>query len=396
MARYTDPFLNAIMTSHQISVRAELTPINGEPICSLPLVSGSVSADRNALVRRSAQFTVDPTLAPTSTLDRLTPYGAQVRIWRGIRYTNATVEDYPIFTGRVESVDNAIDGVTVRCMDHNADIVDAKFANPSDGVATYNELCYSEARRFIRQVFPTATVRIETPSLAKVTRAMTVERERTELLNLLCTPMGAEWYADFSGVFHIRTLPAVITPTTQPTWIIDSGDRGVTVDRTATLDRVDVYNQVIVEGEAIGGALGAYGEWHVPGPGESGYDPNNPMSFGGPFGKVAGFFSGQAVNTTADANALAKTLCLNSIAKTRSVTVTCIPNPKLGLGDVVRIFGLSAGIDGMYFVQSIDMPLGPDEAMQVILNESLEVGVTGEVVPQHLMSMRIPEGAQWP
>src|SRR4029453_17742933 len=91
------------------------------------------------------------------------------------------------------------------------------------------------------------------------------------------------------------------------------------------------------------------------------------------FGKVTAFFTGQPVNSTQAALDLAKVLCLNSIAKTPSIQVTCEPNPKLRLGEVVRVYGLSEGIDGMYYVQQFEMPLGPDDAMTMSLNESVEL-----------------------
>lgn len=400
MTRYVDPFLEALMYSHSVNVRGELWPVGAVRGLPLAIASGSVSCDRNAVVRRTAQLTVDPTFAPASIHDQLTPYGAQVKLWRGIRYINGAVEEYPIFSGRVESVDNAIEGVQLRASDRAADVVDAKFEKSSDGIAFYGTgttLVTAEARRFIQGAFLTApTVTITVPSTvppnAYVARAMTNDQERADLISVLCTAASAEWYADPTGVFYISPLPAVISPTTQPVWIVDSGDGGVTVDRAATLDRQGVYNSVVVDGEAVGGEVGAHDSWHVPGPGEPEFDPNNPMYYGGPYGKVTGFFSGQTARSTLEAKELAKQLCLNSIAKTRSIQVTCVPNPKLRLGDVVRVYGLTEGIDGMYFVQAMEIPLGPDDPMTMTLSESIEL-TTSSYQPA---KNRLPEGATWP
>jgi hypothetical protein len=395
MTRYSDPFLEALMYSHQVSVRGELWPIGAVRGLPLAIVSGSVSADRNAVVRRTAQLTVDPTFAPASIHDALTPYGAQVKIWRGIRYINGAVEEYPIFNGRVESVDNSIDGIAIRCSDAAADIADAKFTTPAEGVAYYGTgttKVTDEAKKFIQQVIPGATVTIRSTSTAYVSRAMTNDQDRADLITTLVSAAGAEWYADPTGIFYIDPLPAIISPDTLPVWIVDSGDVGVTVDRAATMDRQGVYNQVVVDGEAVGGTQGAHNFWHVPGQGEPEFDPDNPMYYGGPFGKVTGFFTGQPVNSTQAALDLAKVLCLNSIAKTRSIQVTCVPNPKLRLGEVVRVYGLSEGIDGMYYVQQFEMPLGPDDAMTMSLNESVELTPAS----YRMADRRIPEGASWP
>lgn len=395
MPRYTDPFLEALMYSHQVNVRAELWPVGAVRGLPLAIASGSVTADRNAVVRRTTQLVVDPAFAPASIRDALTPYGAQLRIWRGIRYINGAVEEYPVFQGRVESVDNAIEGVTVRASDRAADIVDAKFTSPAEGVATYNVNVTAEASRLIKAVLPTATVTIESTSQVKTTRAQVSEQERADLITMLVTSAGAEWFADTSGIFHIPPLPAVITASTLPVWIVDSGDLGVSIARAATMDRQGVYNQVVVDGEATGGTVGAHGFWHVPAPGEPGHDPTNPMYYGGPFGKVTGFFTGQPVTSTQAAIDLAKTLCLNSIAKTRSITVSCVPNPKLGLGQVVRVYGLDEGIDGMYFVQTIELPLDPDTEMSLSLSENVEE-TTSPLGGYRSAGRRLPEGVTWP
>lgn len=400
MARYPDPFRNALMTSHELYVRGELWAVGASKALPVLFANGSVSADRNANVRRTAQLTVDPNLAPSKVTDALTPYGSIIKLFRGLRYVDGTSEEYAIFYGRVEAIDDSLDGLTVRCSDRAADIVDARFGEqgryaaytpPPPGV-----LCRDFAKTLITEVLPTAVVHIATTSPATTTRAMFWERERGDALNDLCTAMGAEWSADSAGEFWLAPLPAAIDDTTQPVWIVDSGDSGVVISRNHTMDRQGVFNEIFVTGEAIGGDHGAPGYWRDdPAPPYNG-DPNSPTRWGGPFGKVPGFYTGQAARSTDEANAVARRIGLQAISKTRSIQVTCVVNPMLRLGDVILVAGVTEGVNGMYYVQSMDIPLEPESPMSMVLSQSLGADASHSEFGYRPAAIRIPEGWQWP
>lgn len=387
-ARYPDMFRNALMTSHEMTLRGELWPVGANAATVVEFASGSVSCDRNAMVRRSANVNVDPRLAPQAVTDALTPYGALMKIFRGVRYANGQVEEYPIFHGRIEAVDDSLDSLSVRCSDRAADIVDARF-DIKGRTAPYNVACKDFAVTLITEVLPGVVVHVNTASTALTTRAMSWDRERGDALNDLSTAMGAEWYADTNGEFYIANLPAAITDTTPAVWVVDSGDSGVTVGRTQSMDRQGVFNEVYVTGEAVGGPLGAQGHWIDA-------NPSSPTRYGGPFGKVPTFYTGQAAHSTAEANDVAQRIGLQLISKARAVQVTCVPNPQLRLGDVVRVQGLSTGIDGMYYVQSMDIPLDAESPMTMVLGKSLTPDPSLGVHGYRDAALRVPVGVQWP
>lgn len=392
MSRYTDPFLNALMYSHQIVVRGELW-YNNALVGPIDIVGGSVNADRAGSVRRTAQLQLDAgVLDDPVTGPRLDPYGSRVKLFRGIRYAAGAVEEVQVFFGRIDAVEVRLDGIAVRCSDLAADVVDARFLTPMSpsrlaGAPTTLLGCI---KALVNDVHPgmgwnTSGV---TATTATVNPATTWSQERGDALDSLCTQLqgGCEWYIDVDGTAHVHPLPAVITAGTPAVWILDTGDLGVLVDRTATVDRQGVYNGVAVTGEPIGGTQPAEGTWTDTTPGSS-------TLWGGPFGKVVAYYTGQQLspNTTAEAQKLAQTLGVNSIASVRNLTATCIPNPKLRLGDVVRVFSASADIDGMYFVQNFTLPLDPEQAMTVTLYAALEQAGT----QWRDAELRIPEGATW-
>ncbi len=128
--RYADKFLNALMDPHHIYLDAQLW-YNDALVGTLPLVSGSVNADRAGDVRRTASLSLDPSILSDSTLAaRLNPKGSIVKLWRGVRYPDSTGESYQIFTGRTDSVQTSMDQVNVNCSDMGAFVTDARFTAP--------------------------------------------------------------------------------------------------------------------------------------------------------------------------------------------------------------------------------------------------------------------------
>jgi len=302
-------------------------------------------------------------------------------------------EEYQVFYGRVDQLEDSLQTLTLRASDAASEIIDARFettkwAGEYGAIGTLT--CAQCAKAVINEVLPAANVLIEQQPTnpnkdLKVTADTNWERERSDALDQLSTSIGAEWFADMFGQFHIRDLPAVVSATTPIAWIIDSGDSGVMVNRTSVNDRQCVYNNVVVISEPFNGVEPARGN-------AKDTDSNSPTFYGGPFGKITGFYEGQQVTSNAGANALAQQLLQQNLSSVKSVSVECVANPKIQLADVVRVFDPRNNIDAMYFVQSFELPLDPESLMTMTLysaRKQLAVGVYGD------MPRGIPEGASW-
>lgn len=408
MARYADAFLDALTFPHQITVRGELW-YNNALVGPIDVANGSINCDRSGSVRRTAQITLDPSVLKSTLLaPRLKPYGSRIKLWRGIRYATGATDEVQCFYGRIDAVNASVkQGVDLTCSDLAADVVDARFLDPNPMrpllLPTPNTTKLDCIKRLIEDVLPELkqpggwnTTGITDTGVVRSGTAWA--QERGDALDSLCTQLnaGSEWYIDMNGVGNVHPLPAVISSGTPSVWIIDSGDVGVIVEQVATLDRQSVFNGISVEGEPIGGETPAQGIWKDD-PAYGG-DPNSPTKWGGPYGKVTGYYQGMQLdpNTTAGANALAKSLGLNSIASVQSLAVTCIPNPKLKLGDVVSIYTGNLDFDGVYFVQNMVLPLDPESPMTMTVYRTVQLGTTRDT--EHgwrFADWRIPEGSTW-
>lgn len=382
MSRYSDRYLNALMAPHKMTSRAELY-FGGGKVGDLQLVEGLVNADRGSLVRRTFEGTLDPTNAPASLTDKLTPYGSQLKVFRGIEYNDTTIDEFPVFYGRVESVDFGLNGVTVRCADLAADVVDTRFEVPRTG--TRGAQIRHFMRDLIQEAVPGVTVDILTTDTSTITTPSVWDRERSEALQSLAPSISSEWFAMADGTFQIAPLPAV-QASPVAVWIVDSGDIGVAIERLTVLDRADVYNSVVVNGEPSDSTPAVYAVARDT-------NPASPTRWGGPFGKVPAFFSSGVLTSTAQAQATANALLVSAIAGTRSVEVRCVPNAKLRLGDVVFISTGQAGFDGMYYANAFTLPAGPGEPMTMVCDVVLTTTVAGDIVDAPVV---FGEGISWP
>lgn len=384
MARYTDRFLEALMYSHRMTARAELF-YGGAKVADIDLSSsdGSVSADRGAITRRTFTATLDPRQIPTSVTDRITPYGSQLKVWRGIQYNDFAVEEYPVFFGRIDSIDFSRDTFKVTCSDMASQVADTRFESPR--TATRGAQITSQMRDLILEAVPGATINITANSTATITTPAVWDRERTEALDNLGFSIGAEWYAMADQSWAISALPASV-PSGAASWIIDSGDTGVTISRATNLDRSTVFNAVVVNGEPADQGTPAYGVARDT-------NASSPTVWGGAFGKVPTFFSSQFVSTNAQAVTTAQSLLGQVIAGTRSVNIECVPNPKVALADVVMVFNDQKGFDGLYYVQSFALPINPGSAMSIVCHTALDPSVNGDLVDAPVI---LAEGITWP
>lgn len=382
--RYTDRFLNSLMYPHQMTARAELFYGGGKVgDFDLSSSSGEVTADRNAITRRTFSATVDPKMTPKSLTDRLTPYGSQIKVFRGIRYNDNTVEEYPIFFGRIDSLDFSRDSMAIKASDRAADVADTRFEVPR--VATAGAQVRNQMRDLITEAVVGATVNITTPNASTITTPAVWDRERTEALDNLGYTIGAEWYAMPDETWAISPLPAS-TASGPAIWVIDSGDIGVAVARQTNLDRGNVFNAVVVNGEPPDGVPPAYGVARDT-------NPASPTVWGGAYGKIPMFFSSQFITTNAQAVSVAQALLGESVAGTRAVSVQCIPNPKLRLADVVMISTGQTGFDGLYYVQSFTLPVDPYSPMSIVCNVALNPAANGELFDAPIA---FAEGISWP
>jgi len=166
-------------------------------------------------------------------------------------------------------------------------------------------------------------------------------------LTALEQSVGGESYFDANGDFVFAQKPGEDEPVV---WTIDAGLEGTMVGARESQDRTGVYNGVLVQGQSTADtppitALATFD------------NPDSPIRWGGPFGKVALISQSQSVQTVEQAAATAQALLRLRLMQTRSLELTAAPNPALEAGDTVRIV-FPDGRDEHHLLDAVQTDVG--------------------------------------
>lgn len=341
-------FLPALASSHQVTTEVRLVRTDGV-IELLDHIGGSVAVDRGSAVRRTCTVTVpDPALIPRTAADKISIYGAQLLIRRGIQYQDGTTETVALGTFRIDSVDGDVhDGpVTIQGKGLEAVIQDDRFTSPyttrggTGAVASITAL--------IQASIPTAVVANQATDATLGVRTWDREGDRWAAVQEIATAIGAECYADADGQFVIAELPDLLA--VDPVWDIAAGDDGALITATRGMNRDGMYNSVTAYGEnAEENATPVSAT-------VSDTDPGSPTYVSGPFGRVPRFYSSPTLNTTSACTNAATKILRDSVKPNALADITALPNPALEPGDVVRVT-YGDGTRELHQIQSFTVPL---------------------------------------
>lgn len=347
----SDHFLAALRQSHVIAAACELLfPGSAEPV-PVPIEAGEIRIDRTAQNRRAGSIQIPWSLSAAQDLDldlRTLTLGGYAIVKRGLRYADGSTELITLGTLRVESVTwgTLEASASLELADRMAQVRDEPFVAP---YAAVGQRPADAAIQIVRDVFG-ATIAYSKPfdppgPLGDVVYSTT----RTEALSGLEEGYGAETYFNADGAFVFAAKPGDGEPVV---WSVEAGEGGVMVDASENLDRTGIYNGVLVKGQAAAdqapvSALATFD------------DPESPIRWGGPFGKVALVADSSTASTEAQAASTAQSLLRLRLKQTRSLELTSAPNPALEAGDTIEVV-FPDGRDETHLIDAVTIDLGTD------------------------------------
>jgi len=327
----------------------------------IPISGGQVTSDRDSQTRRTASVDIAaPDLWPVEPLSLLTPLGAEMLIEYGIVSSPGTVEWVPLILGPITSVSRSLPysrgGLSVQVADRSEMVTQAELETAQQSVVGASAV--AEITRLITDVLPNAGV-IDTTGDGSVAAQITIERDRWgQGVEPLATSIGAEVFCNQVGVFVIRKEPTVNDPAV---WTLAEDGMSVLVEQSDDFTREDVYNRVVASGQRTDGTPPVYGV-------ASDTNPTSPTYINGPFGIRPFFYASPLLTTQSACDAAAKTILARISGKNLQVDVSCIANPALDAGDVIRLAW--EGEDKPYLIDSVVTPLKPSD-MQTLRLRSL-------------------------
>ncbi|MFJ7069208.1 DUF5047 domain-containing protein [Streptomyces sp. NPDC101115] len=322
---------------------------------TLDHVSGTVTVDRAQACRRTCSVTVsDPALIPRTAADKLSVYGAQLRISRGVQ-VGAYRELVPVGVFRVDEIDGDVDdgpavikGQSLECI-----VADDKFTAPWRASGT----AVGAITALIQRSIPDATIVVLATDAAIGPRVFDIEADPWAAVTEIGAAIGAEVYTDAAGTFVIAELPDLLT--TPPVWTVAAGEHGVYLSATRGMSSKGVHNGVLARGENTELGTAPVSSLVVDS------DPGSPTYWGGRFGRRPAFHTSSTLTTVAACTAAATLRLRSEMAPNAVANLRSLANPALEPGDVLRVV----------------YPSGPADLVQVA-SFPIELGIGGDFVVQ--------------
>jgi hypothetical protein len=354
--RATDRFLAEIKLSHTVYSYVDVVSPTQQTV-RLPVTGGSVTVDRTATTRRTCQVTcIDPlgVLVPTGTSSLLTPFGTELRPYRGVLYDDGTTEVVPlgIFRLSKSSVKTAATGapqITLEASDLSRTVSRNKFLVPYT-VATGTNLV-TAVQGILALTFP--DLQYDAISTTRTTAAPQLYDASSDpwtAVTSLASSLGCDIYFDVDG-WVVIAPPPDISALPAPEFTYIDGQNCSLIDMTQVFTDDPGYNGVVVTGASPGNTAPAVTAtaWDD--------DPASATYYLGPYGAVPQFVTDQTITTAADALTTAQALLSGQLGFSSQLSATGIVNPDYEAGDVVQVDQPGANVSGLYAVDAFTVPL---------------------------------------
>lgn len=349
-----DPTYRAVLAGpHEMVVRVEIWDGDTRLIDDLPYLGGSVNASLTNRVTRNLNLTLPEDLYPYDDDDPLSPAGNEIHVYRGVRYGNDLEVVFPVFKGKIESVEMSGEGTAeLEAADYAQLIEDAEFVRPynsSVGVGVYQQF-----QELVLDAVPGAAFG-PSDDFWQPMPALTWETDRGAALDEVGATAGAFWYALADGRYVLRRVPWTVAGA--PALTLTDGPGGIIHDALPRKTREGVYNSVTAVGERTDGTDPVYGV------AEDIY-PGSPTYVNGKFGRKHKLLRVQAASSQQAAVSAARAYLRRAKALAFTWSWSQVPDPAMELGEVV---GLAVrGRTGIIQVVSgFNIPLDVNQQMNV-------------------------------
>ena len=376
MPRATDRFITEIRRSHTVVSYVDVISSSQE-VRRLVAVDGEVTVDRTAQFRRSGRVAcIDPTgdFTPDEAGALLTPYGSEVRPYRGVRYSDGTVELYPLGVFRISksTISEASShggGAGVRIalemFDRSRTISRAKFTSVYTIPPGTNAL--DAIKLLVARSFPDAEYdAISTTVTTTAPKIYAAGDDPWEAIVEFAKSMGCEVYFDVDGRVVVAP-PVDIDALPTPDFSYIEGNGCTMTDLQKVYADEPGHNGVVVTSESPGDEKPPVRAeaWDM--------EPSSPTYRYGPYREVPKFETDNNVKTVAEAQAMADSLLRGMLGVPSQLSITSWVNPALEAGDVVEVRRKKMHVDGLYAVDAFNIPLRKDGTQALTLRQKRRV-----------------------
>lgn len=368
----TEEFYTRLRLSHEVISYVEMIAPDQEAK-KLQVLDGEVGVDRTAQVRRGLNCRIiDPLgeVTPRATGEVLTPYGTELRAYRGIKWqlNDGTWQEeicpLGVFRLSRSSIVYKADGtneITLEAYDHSRTIQRDKFITPYVIASGTNALV--AIKEIVKRTFPEMQYdAITTTLVTSAPLLFDTGADPWDACTQLARSMGCEIYFDVLGRLAVVPPPDRAAQPA-PAFSYFAGDRGSMIDLGRDFSDEQAFNGVVVTGESPG-------DEKPPVRGEAWDDsPTSPTYRLGDYGEVPMFITDNLAKTEEDCIKIAKAELALIIGRPASLSLTALVNPSYEAGDVVDVEFGRASLDGLYSVDAFNVPLAGSATQRLTLRE---------------------------
>jgi hypothetical protein len=331
--------------------------------------TGSIRATLNSRVARTLSMNVPAWMYPYEDTDLLDTFGTHLRCYRGIRYGDGTVDEFPVFVGPLKRVTMQVgDVATLTASDLANEVILAGFTGPSQSDVGGNIV--TEFERLVSGGYP-AAVFGPSDTFVNTVPPLSYDTDRGAAIDSLAKAAGAFWYPLADGRFVIRRIPWTVPLSMQPLRM-GSGDEadlaGLGTVTSAWPDRGNdgVINRLTISVERPDGSDPVYATVED-------LDPASKTFIGGPYGVKAATIRITSADNAATALSAAKAAFAKGKARTETWRINCVPDASIELGDAIGLYW--RGRFKLQLVAGFTLPLEPNGAMAIDGRDLVDSGV---------------------
>src|SRR5882757_2230772 len=368
----SDDFLREIKKSHQVVSYVDVITHDNRTF-RLDATDGSVSVDRTADIRRRCTVKCvdrDGTITPINAESILTPFGTELRLYRGVKYTSGVlagaVEVVPLGGFRLSkaTVSDSIGGstdISLEAYDLSRTVRRDKFTDTY--TVAVGTLIVQAVKDIIGRTFPDLQFDTFASTVAAVTPLVyDADSDPWDAASSLAASIGCEIYFTATGVLKVAP-PVDIDHLPAPAVTYDEGDGATMLDLDVIFTDEPGYNGVVLTAQAAGSDAPPIRSvvWDA--------EPSSPTYHLGPYGEVPMFVTNSTATTQADADSAAAAALNQVLGFSSSLSVTTMVNPALDANDVVQFVRERSGVNAKYAVDALSIPLKASGTSDLVVRQ---------------------------
>lgn len=351
----------AVRTNHVAIAKAEIWN-QEQKLLTFDIVAGEVQVSVTSAIRRTCSVSLftsreSNNLVPDNDFDYLTPFGNELRLYRGVRFADGTDEFVPLGVFVITSVDigDSNDGVSIQIQgeDRAIRISRNKWTEPyqlaSGSLESSITALLQDRYSDVTTNFPTTNVTIN-----KVVVGAESSNDPWKDAVEICELGGYDLFFDVDGTATLRQFPSLDgSPVVA---LFEEGADTTITSLSRSISTRDTYNGVIyvIEGSKIATPVRVE-IWDE--------DPASPTYRYGVFGEAPTFFTSSVLSTQDEAIEVATLLLNKYIGAQEEISFSALVDPTLDVNDVVYVKAVGAKVDRLAIIDALTIPLAPQGEM---------------------------------